>query len=463
MRRHFKQNCVIVGGIDQQWQMDLADMQSMQKFNDGYRYLLVCIDVFSKYAWVVPLKNKTGPTLVEAFKVILTSGRRPEKIMTDQGTEFLNRHFRALMKEDIELYNTYNETKASIVERLIRTLKTKMWRYFTAKKTMRYIDMLPNLVYSYNHSIHRSIKVRPVDVTAENEKQVWHTLYDGHSVRKAPKYRFRVGDQVRISKMKHTFEKGYLPNFSKEIFTVSKQIPRDPPVYKLKDYDDEELKGTFYDKELQKIIKQDDVYKVEKILKKRGRGNSVQYLVKCNASLDVFPNNKTTGYRVKLPQTVNLEGDWEVGMYSVSYPHTWYTLRNINADTHFYYDDGSGLYSTLELDYGFYGSVQEFIVDINKVLKKEIGDDGIYFTYSTRTGKVTCHLKKPGYKVFVGRRISLILGYAGKETIIDVAKGAAQSLRNRSVLFLINIRVLQHCGSTNGRECKCKADQNHSC
>ncbi len=125
MRRNFKRNRVIVGGIDQQWQMDLADMQSMQsmqKFNDGYRYLLVCIDVFSKYAWLVPLKNKTGPSLVEAFKVILSSGRKPEKIMTDQGTEFLNRHFRALMKEeDIELYNTYNETKASIVERLIRS------------------------------------------------------------------------------------------------------------------------------------------------------------------------------------------------------------------------------------------------------------------------------------------------------------------------------------------------------
>ena len=71
----------------------------MQKFNDGYRYLLVCIDVFSKYAWVVPLKNKTGPTLVEAFKTILASGRKLEKIMTDQGTEFLNKHFEALMKK----------------------------------------------------------------------------------------------------------------------------------------------------------------------------------------------------------------------------------------------------------------------------------------------------------------------------------------------------------------------------
>jgi hypothetical protein len=140
--------------------------------------------------------------------------------------------------------------------------------------------MLPNLVYSYNHSVHRSIKLKPVDVTRENEERVWHTLYGDHYTKTTPAYKFKVGDHVRISKMKRTFEKGYLPNFSKEIFTVSKQIPRDPPVYKLKDYDDEEIKGTFYDKELQKIIKQDDVYEVEKILKKRGRGSNVQYLVK---------------------------------------------------------------------------------------------------------------------------------------------------------------------------------------
>jgi hypothetical protein len=133
MRRRFKRNRVIVGGIDQQWRkMDLADIQSMQKFNDDYCYLLVCIDVFSEYAWVVSLKNKTGPTLIEVFKVILSSGGKPEKIMTDQGTEILNKHFPALIvkEEDIELYNTNNETKASIMERLIRTQKTKMWRYF---------------------------------------------------------------------------------------------------------------------------------------------------------------------------------------------------------------------------------------------------------------------------------------------------------------------------------------------
>ena len=112
----FKRHRMIVGGIDQQWQMDLANMQSMQKINDGYRYLLVCIDVFFKYAWVVPLKNKKGPSLV-AYKIILANGSKPKKIITDQGAEFFNKHFKVLLKdEDIELYNMYNETKASVVE-----------------------------------------------------------------------------------------------------------------------------------------------------------------------------------------------------------------------------------------------------------------------------------------------------------------------------------------------------------
>ena len=105
-------------------------------------------------------------------------------------------------------------------------------------------------------------------------------LYDDHEEVKRVKYKFNIGDQLRISKIKRTFEKGYLPNFSKEIFTVSKNIPRNPPMYKLKDYNGEELKGAFYEKELQKVIKPDDVYEVGKILKKHGRGRNVQYLVK---------------------------------------------------------------------------------------------------------------------------------------------------------------------------------------
>ena len=279
-----------MGCIDEQWQMDLADMQSLKDYNDGYRYLLVFIDVFSKYAWIVPIKSKTGPALVEAFKVILSSGRKPHKIMTDQGTEFFNKSLQTLLKnEDIELFNTLNETKASIVERVIRTFKTKMWRYFTAKKTMRYLDMLPDLVYSYNHSEHCSIGRPPALVNSENEDEVFHTLYHNVLDNVQPvKYKFKIGDQVRISKIKRKFEKGYLPNYSKEIFTVSKKVPRNPAVYKLRDYDGEELKGTFYDKELQKVIKHDDMYEVEKILKKRRKGKNVQYLVKWFGYPDKF-------------------------------------------------------------------------------------------------------------------------------------------------------------------------------
>ena len=181
------------------------------------------------------------------------------------------------MKEKIVLYNTYNETKASIVERLIRTLKTRMWRYFTAKKTMRYIDMLPDLVYSYNHSVHRSIKKNQSMLLLITKRKCG--IHCTMTIcAKNVKYKFKIGDQVRISKIKRKFEKGYLPNFSKEIFTVSMQIPRDPPVYKLKDYDGEELKGTFYEKELQKVIKRNDVYEVEKVLKKRGRGKMYNIL-----------------------------------------------------------------------------------------------------------------------------------------------------------------------------------------
>ena len=209
IHRRFKKNHAIVGGIDEQWQMDLANMQSMQKFNDGHRYLLVCIDVFSKYAWVVP--SKKGLSLVDAFKTILSSGCKPEKIITDRGTEFFSKHSKALLKdEDIELYNTYNETKASVVERLIRTLKTRLWRYFMANKTMRYIDTLPDLVHSHNHTVHRSIKRKPAEVTIKNEKKVWHRLYGDHDEVKHQAYKLKIGDQVRISNIYPTSPKRFL-------------------------------------------------------------------------------------------------------------------------------------------------------------------------------------------------------------------------------------------------------------
>ena len=282
VQKRFQRNRVFAKSIDSLWELDLIDLQSLKKYNNNFRYMVTCIDVLSKYGWAIPLKDKTASTLVKAFQQILKdSGRIPQKIHTDRGSEFVNHKFKTLLKEKgIGFYHTFNDTKASVVERFNRTLKQRMYRYFTWKGTLKYLDILPDLLHSYNHSYHRSIQRSPDSVTKSNEKEVWMTLY-GNQVSRRP-YKFKVGDQVRISKAKGVFEKGYLPNWSEEMFTVYKRIPRNPPVYKIKEYDGEELEGTFYEEELQRVQTKGDeeVYKIEKILKTRKRGKKVEYFVK---------------------------------------------------------------------------------------------------------------------------------------------------------------------------------------
>ena len=145
-----------------------------------------------------------------------------------------------------------------------------------------------------------------------------------------------------------------------------------------------------------------------------------------NASLDVFPDNKTTEYCVKLPQPVELDGNWEVGLHSIFYPNTWYTLRDINVDTHFYYDEGVGWPSSAAIKYGHYKTMEEFTKGMNDALKQEIGNNtDIYLTYSVLTGKVTVHMK-PKCKIGLSGKLSLILGFGGKEVIVDAKDGLTQ-------------------------------------
>ncbi len=152
-RKHFRRNRVIVYAMDEQWQADFADMRSISKHNDNYKYILTCIDILSKYVLAVFLKSKTGQSLVDAFKLIFKDGRKPTKINTDQGTGFENTVFKSFVKHHkIHSFTTRSDMKASVVERFNQTLKTKMWRYFTARNTYRYIDVLKDLLFSYNNS-----------------------------------------------------------------------------------------------------------------------------------------------------------------------------------------------------------------------------------------------------------------------------------------------------------------------
>ena len=156
---------MLVGRVDQQWQADLVDLQSIYKNNDGYKYLLSCIDVLSKYAWDVPLKNKTGKSIIDAFETIFAE-RKLGKLHTDKGTEFINRPFQKYLNElNGRHFTTENDDiKACIVERFNRTLKPKMWRYFTNNSTHGYLDVLPKLAKSYKESYHSKIKANPSDV-----------------------------------------------------------------------------------------------------------------------------------------------------------------------------------------------------------------------------------------------------------------------------------------------------------
>lgn len=285
-RMHFPRNRVVARWIDSDWQADLCDMVAMEKANDGIRYLLTVIDVLSKFAWVAPVKRKTPEAVRDAFASILKgTKRRPGRLFTDQGKEFVGKPFQAFLESKgiSSLTSRDPKTKASVAERYNRTLKTRLWKHMTHHNTERYIDILPKIVAAINHSYHRMIKMRPVDVTAKNEKQVLKNLYGKKEKIEAGK-RFEVGDKVRISKYKHIFEKGYLPNYTEEVFTIYKVVERKPiPVYRLKDYAGEKIEGVFYGYELSKVRKDDDkeVYKIEKVLKsRRKKGGVKEVLVK---------------------------------------------------------------------------------------------------------------------------------------------------------------------------------------
>ena len=281
-RVNFKTRSVVVYDIDEQWQMDLVDLSKLSKFNDNYKYLLVIIDVFSKSAWVEPLKAKNAKDLKKAMeKVFKESKRQPKLIQTDKGTEFLNVPVKSLLAErNIKLFTTNSERKASIVERLNRTLKGIMFRYMTHTNQRRYIDVLPQLVSKYNNTYHRSIKMKPLQVTSANSPQVWINLYENKQLIKKNKSKLKIGDKVRISFEKKIFQKRYEELWTEEIFIITNVINGNPTVYKLKDLANESLKGTFYSHELQKVI-DSGTYRIEKVIRKRKAADgSFHYFVK---------------------------------------------------------------------------------------------------------------------------------------------------------------------------------------
>ena len=250
----FKDN---IGGVD------LADMQLLSKYNKGIRFLLCVIDIFSKYAWVVPLKDKKGISIVKAFQSILKqSNRKPNKIWADKGSEFYNAYFKKWLRDnDVVMYSTHNEGKSVVAERFVRTLKDKIYKYMTSISKNVYIDKLDDIVDEYNNTYHTTIKMRPIDV---KDNTYINTSKENNN--KDPK--FKVGDRVRISKYKNIFAKGYMPNWSEEVFVIKKVKNTVLWTYVINDLNGEEIIGTFYEKELQKTSQEE--FRIEKVIRRKG-------------------------------------------------------------------------------------------------------------------------------------------------------------------------------------------------
>ena len=275
-RRKFPTLPVKVFTMDEQWTGDLIEVINISKQNKGFKYLLTVVDVFSKYAWVEPIKNKTGKAVAEAFEKILKQGRKPIQLQTDDGKEFYNKTFQQLLNHyKIHHFSTSGDTKASVVERLNWTLEQRMFRYFTANNTLKFVPVLQSLVKGYNRSYHRSIKMAPNQVTEANSSEVYANLYKNKKVKKPT---LRVGDRVRLNKKFRLFKKGYLPGWTEEVFVIRDSIPGPVATYKVQEFDGSPLRGTLYEQDLQKVnVKDNDIFRIEKIVKRKGNKVLVQW------------------------------------------------------------------------------------------------------------------------------------------------------------------------------------------
>jgi hypothetical protein len=254
--KKFKRNRMISKHIDDWHQADLMDVSSISKYNKHFKFIFILIDVLSKFVSVKPLMNKRPSTVVDAYKdIINTSERKCKYLFTDAGTEFTGAPFQKFMKsENIKHIISRNEVKSSIAERFIRTLREKFGRYFTANSTFKYYDVLDRIINTYNKTIHSRTKFAPIDVTIGNEKKVFKNLFK--DIIEVKQSELNVGDEVRISVLKKQFEKSSNKNWSDEIFQIYEKINKKPfKLYKIKDLEGEEVYGSFYNKELQKIYK----------------------------------------------------------------------------------------------------------------------------------------------------------------------------------------------------------------
>lgn len=288
VRKKFPRRMYNVSNIYDCFEADLADFRSIKSFNDNYTYVLFVIDALSKFLWVEPLKDKSGESVAKALRKLFSNNKDKLCILfqTDKGKEFTARAVQNVFKEfNIEFRLIRNpDAKCAIVERVIKTIKHRLWRYFTYKNTRRYIDVLPSIVHSYNHTVHSGIKMTPASVNLQNADVARCNLIKRYSVKrkKSIKPKYKVGTLVRISRAPEVFRKAYESGWTLELFRIARvSCARQPPVYTLEDLNGEIIDGVYYEQELCHVEKNlnEAVFEIDEILKTKGNGKFKKYLV----------------------------------------------------------------------------------------------------------------------------------------------------------------------------------------
>jgi IS30 family transposase len=281
LKRKFATRKYMTSGINDLWQLDLMEMIPYAKINRGYKYILSCIDVFSRYGRVLPLKSKQGLEVAAAIKKMLQNNV-PRHIQTDLGKEFYNTNVKKVFKDhDIGHYSVHSQFKAALVERFNRTLREKLNRYFTHTGKKVWHNVLQSIVTAYNKSGHSSLQnVCPADINFKSEMDIWQKQQQQQPSQKQDD--ISLLDYVRISRVRGPFIKNFDQNWSDEVFRVigvdKKQAPT---MYILEDLQNNAIHGKFYKPELQSIgANPPDIYRIEKIIKSQGVGKHKQYYVK---------------------------------------------------------------------------------------------------------------------------------------------------------------------------------------
>ena len=286
--QRFPRRRIVTKGLNNLWDSDLMDVSNLARHNNGITFIGIFIYVFSRYLYAVPMKNKSTKETLKAIKEALRQSypNQTEKIHTDAGKEYVGKEVEDYLHDrDINLQVSRNELKANYAERVIRTMKKKIYKYLYHNKTQKYIDALPDLVVGYNSSFHSSIKQAPNTVTNKNESEVWAGQYMSEPSELPQKvvFKFSPEQYVQISNSKNPFSRGFGQTFSEELFRVRHRYPTSPTTYMIEDLQNKKISGLFYEPEMVLVLGKDEddaEYHIEKILRRRKVNGKEQVLIK---------------------------------------------------------------------------------------------------------------------------------------------------------------------------------------